>query len=64
MTRREKIKKEFQPEWTTACVALSDSPYADDALFESYCMGWCFAQGLTLSEAHDFYQDMIEAGVY
>ena len=31
----------------------------EESDFESICVGWCMAQGMTLDEARDFYQQMI-----
>jgi len=31
----------------------------EEADFESICVGWCMAHGMTLADALDFYQQMI-----
>jgi hypothetical protein len=31
----------------------------EESHFESICVGWCMAKGLTLNQAMDFYQAMI-----
>ena len=32
--------------------------------WESLCVGWCVAKGLTVEQAYDFYQDMIPLGLF
>jgi hypothetical protein len=36
----------------------------NEADWECLCVGWCLGQGLSVDEAHDFYQRCIKEGVY
>lgn len=36
----------------------------NEAHYESICVGWCMGQGMTLTEALDFYNQMIKLELY
>lgn len=51
-------------EWKVAHAAMADHYFSDDCDFENFCWGWCVAKGLTVDEAHFFYDAMIELRVF
>lgn len=52
------------PAWREAYNQFCASEYADEADFESFCLGWCAAKGLTPDEGNAFYQAMVPLGLF
>lgn len=56
--------EQLKNEWKAIHIMLTTDPYCEhwienESHFESICVGWCLAKGLTLMLAMDFYQAMI-----
>ena len=50
--------------WKEFYDETSDNDLLADADFESLCVGWCLAKGLTVEESYDFYQTQISLGYF
>lgn len=51
-------------DWKKVYDDLCAHEFSAECDFENFCWGWCMGKGLTLDEAYDFYQAMIELRVF
>lgn len=56
----DQLVKEWKVIYLTLKSDLDNGYWIEqDSNFESICVGWCMAKGLTLTTALDFYQEMV-----
>jgi hypothetical protein len=57
LNQEEKLK--LIEEWRSWYEKYSKWEVLEEQDFESICIGWCCAKGMTPDEGYDFYQEMI-----
>jgi hypothetical protein len=55
-------KKQLIKEWKKAFKILCKDEVCGDWDFESLCIGWCLAKGLSTKEGSNFYQERVHYG--
>lgn len=59
------INEELWKEWEkTYDTVFTANEYFEDVNFESLCVGWCIAKGLTLLQAQEFFAEAVHRGVF
>lgn len=51
-------------EWKKTYDEFAASDLSDETDYSNFCWGWCMAKGLTADEGYEFYEAMIELGVF
>ena len=59
-----KKEEELAKEWKIWYDANAAHSLLDQADFESLCIGWCGAKGISIDEAFAFYRKMIGLGMF
>jgi radical SAM protein with 4Fe4S-binding SPASM domain len=63
-TKKEKDKEKLIDDWSATYKKVNKHESCQNFDYESLCVGWCVAKGLTVDDALDFYQDMIPLKLY
>jgi hypothetical protein len=64
MKTKKEGKEKLINEWRETYKRFNEDSRLENADYESLCVGWCVAKGLTIKEAFSFYQKMIPLNLF